>query len=195
MFGHLCHERELRDSEFSGRLHYDLGIEPIHPSGQYRMLEESLGRPAGQRSRFPQDSESFVADGPLSNLNPKTEKTVIDLFSEETYVSDTVTITLTFGQKSLSINVSRNRHRAITRKTMLEVALMLAIIGAMLLIFGAIHPITTISCVSPATGECASAINYTLTYAGIATIVAAIGVTFASNKFGQHSAITARIGN
>jgi hypothetical protein len=82
-----------------------------------------------------------------------------------------------------------------TRGTVLGLALTPAIIGTILLILGAIHPISTISCNPPANGECGPATNYTLAYPGIAIIVAAIAMAFASSKFRPHITANAKTAN
>lgn len=64
-----------------------------------------------------------------------------------------------------------------TRRTMLRLALMLAIIGTIVFIFGALQQAEC----SPAGTGCTS-INYTPVYVGIAIVVAAIAIAVASTK-------------
>jgi len=69
---------------------------------------------------------------------------------------------------------------------------MLAIVGAILLIFGAINPVTTVLSV-PANHP--TPINYTLNYVGVAILVAAIATALASSKSKLHIATTAKTAN
>ena len=73
-----------------------------------------------------------------------------------------------------------------TSKTALGLALVLAMVGAMLFLLGAIHPISNVSCVPPSNGVCAPAFNFPLGYLGLAILVGAVGVAFASSKLKPH---------
>ena len=73
---------------------------------------------------------------------------------------------------------------------MLGLTLVLAIVGAILFILGAIHPLSNVSCVPPSNGVCAPAFNYPLGYLGLAIFVGSVGVAFASNKLKPHTVPT-----
>lgn len=89
---------------------------------------------------------------------------------------------------------SPNRHwySKMTRRTMLGLALILAIMGAILLIFADIHPVTTTILYNPASNQGFTPFNYALNYIGIVILVSAVAIALASIKSKPH---TTTIGN
>ena len=78
---------------------------------------------------------------------------------------------------------------------MLGLAVVLAIIGATLLIFGAIHPTAATAGIRDPPPDFHIPANYTLNYIGIAILVSAIATALASSKSKPHTTTIANITN
>ncbi len=112
----------------------------------------------------------------------------LPLFSQKRLeVTDDLPMEFHRSDKSISINgPPRHWYSEMTRRTMLGLALVLAIVGAILFILGAIHPLSMVGCVPPSNGVCAPAFNYPLAYLGLAIVGGSVGVAFASSKLKRH---------